>query len=81
MLETKAYDEIIDFIASGPTSREVVEFEPSEEARGRLQELIDRKKNDELSEGERAELEHFFQLEHLMRLAKARAREILAANG
>ena len=81
MLETKAYEEIIDFIASGPTSREVVEFEPSEEAQERFQDLADRKKNDELTEGDRAELEHFLQLEHLMRLAKVRAREILAANG
>jgi hypothetical protein len=81
MLKTKAYEEIVDFIASGPTSREVVEFEPSDEAQERFHELVDRKKNGELTEEDRAELEHFLQLEHLMRLAKARAREILAANG
>ena len=80
MLEPKAYEEIVDFIASGPSSRAVVEFEPSDEAQERLRELMDRKKHDELN-AERSELEHFLQLEHLMRLAKARARERLAANG
>ena len=81
MLETKAYEEIVDFIASGPSSREVVEFEPSEEAQERLRELMDRKKDGELTAEERSELDHFLQLEHLMRLAKARARERLASNG
>ena len=79
MLETKAYEEIVDFIASGPSSRAVVEFEPSDEAQERLHELMDRKKNDVLTAEEQSELDHFLQLEHLMRLAKARARERLAS--
>jgi hypothetical protein len=81
MLETKAYEEIVDFIASGPSSRAVAEFEPSDEAQERLHELMDRKRNDVLTAEEQSELDHFLQLEHLMRLAKARARERLASNG
>ena len=66
MLETKAYEEIVDFIASGPSSRAVVEFEPSDEAQERLHELMDRKRNDVLTAEEQSELDHFLQLEHLM---------------
>ena len=81
MLETRVYEELIDFIASGPTPRAVVEFAPSDEAQARLEELIARKQGGELTAEERAELDHFLELEHVMRLAKARARERLAAGG
>ncbi len=81
MLETRVYEEIIDFIASGPTPRAVVEFAPSDEAQARLEELIARKTGGQLTAEEQSELDHFLELEHLMRLAKARARERLAAGG
>jgi hypothetical protein len=81
MLETKAYEEIIDFFASGPSPLAVVEFEPTDEAQERLRELMARGEDVALSDEERAELRHFLELEHLMRLAKARARERLAAGG
>ena len=81
MLETKVYEEIVDFIASGPTPRAVVEFAPSDEAQARLEELMARQKGGELTVDERSELAHFLELEHLMRLAKARARERLAGGG
>jgi phage-related minor tail protein len=71
---TRAYEEIIDFIAAGTTPREVVAFRPSEEAKARVADLIQREKTTGLSPEETAELNHYLQLEHLMRLAKARAR-------
>lgn len=75
---TRAYEEIIEFIAAGTTSAGVAAFEPSPEARERVQELLARERDGELSVDEAAELDHFMQLEHLMRLAKARARMHLA---
>lgn len=36
--------------------------------------LIEREERGELTAAERVELDHFLQLEHVMRLAKARAR-------
>jgi len=36
-----------------------------------------REKEGELSPAEKSELDHYMQLEHLMRLAKARARDFL----
>jgi DNA replicative helicase MCM subunit Mcm2 (Cdc46/Mcm family) len=52
----------------------VAEFRASEGARGRVADLIHREKTGGLSTEETAELESAMQLEHIMRLAKARAR-------
>ena len=73
-----AYFEIIDFIAAGTTPEGVVHFRPSSESQQRLAELIEREKGNGLSAEERAELDHFMELEHILRMAKAKARRILA---
>ena len=73
----KAYEEVAEFIARrGP--REVAEFKPSAEARQRVGELLAREKATGLTPEERRELDHFEDLELLMNLAKARARQLLA---
>jgi hypothetical protein len=72
------YQEIVEFIAAGTTPSSVAAYRPSEAAKMRVEELIGREKSDGLSTEETAELEHYMQLEHLMRLAKARARRILS---
>ena len=69
----RAYEEIIDFIAEGTTPGQVVAFRPSEITKVRVEDLIYREKTTELSSEETSELNHYLQLEHLMRLAKARA--------
>lgn len=71
------YEEIIAFIAAGPSTKAVAAFQPSVRVRRRVADLVRREKEDLLSAGERAELEHCLMLEHLMRLAKARARHRL----
>jgi len=73
-----AYLEIIDFIAAGTTPDAVAHFRPSPEAQQRVAELIEGEKADRLSPEEKAELDHFMELEHIMRMAKARARQILS---
>ncbi len=73
-----AYFEIIDFIAAGTTPEAVADFRPSREAQQRVADLIEREKEGRLSPEEKAELEHFLELEHILRMAKARARQILA---
>jgi hypothetical protein len=72
---TRVYEEIIDFIAAGPTTDDVASWKPSEEAKARVWELIAREKNGGLTSEETAELNRYMELEHLMRLAKARARK------
>ena len=72
-----AYEEIVDFIASGPTPKNVVDFKPSEAAKARVADLIHRQKTVGITADEKDELEQFLQIEHLMRLAKAKARQRL----
>ena len=75
---TRAYEELVDFIAAGASPRDVVAYQPSEAARARVADLIEQEKTTGLSPEEIVELEHYLQLEHVMRLAKARARTHLA---
>lgn len=49
-------------------------FRPSEQTQTRISYLLDLAKGDSLNQAERVELEDFLQLEHLMIMAKARAR-------
>jgi hypothetical protein len=71
------YEEIVEFIAS-LNPREVVAFRPSENARQSVWDVIERQKSASLPSDEKAELDHYIEIEHLMRLAKARARQFLA---
>lgn len=70
---TKVYDEIIDFIAAGTTPKTVIDFQVSEAAKERLADLIYRSKTEGLTPEEKSELDKYLVLEHIMRLAKARA--------
>jgi hypothetical protein len=78
MSASPAYFEIVEFIAAGTTPESVVGFQPSPTANMRLAELIEREKDGALSPEENAELNHFMELEHILRMAKARARQILS---
>lgn len=73
----KAYEEVADFIARHAPD-EVVGFQPSAEARERAVELVHREETAGLTPEERRELDHYENLELLMNLAKARARQLLA---
>lgn len=77
MALTKAYEEIVDFIVAGTSPDNVVAFRPSEGAKRRVAELIEREKTTGVMSDETSELEHYLQLKHLVRLAKARARQHL----
>jgi hypothetical protein len=78
MAISKAYEEVIDFIAEGTTPDSIIAFQPSEAAKQRVADLIRREKTAGLTSDETSELNHYIELEHLMRLAKARARKNIA---
>lgn len=67
-----ASEDIIAMLASAP---KVLEFIPSDEAKARVWDLVAREKAGLLTEDERSELDHYAQLEHIMRLVKAKARQ------
>ena len=73
MAVLKAYEEIVDFIAAGTSPQNVIAFRPSKAARQRVWDLVARQKSGDLSADETSELDHYLQLEHIMRMVKARA--------
>lgn len=75
MSTTKSYDEIVDFFAAGTTPEAVVAFRPSDEATQRVVELVAKSKDGTISTEEQSELDDYLQLEHILILAKARARQ------
>ncbi len=77
MSTSPAYQEIIDFITAGMTPQNLIDFCRAEAAKERISDLIHREKTTGLTAEEMAELNHCLQLEHLMRLAKSRARYYL----
>ena len=77
-LASPAYLEIVDFIAAGTTPEQVAHYRPSIQAQQRVECLIEREREQGLSPEEKAELDHFMELEHILRMAKARARQILS---
>ena len=73
-----AYIEIIEFIAAGTTPETVVRFEPSRDAQDRVALLLEQEREGVLTANDKAELDHFMDLEHILRMAKAKARQILS---
>jgi hypothetical protein len=78
MVATRPYDEIISFLASGASPAAIVAFKPSSQLQSRVSDLLFREKNERLTAEEKSELDHYLVLEHIMRLAKIRARRLLA---
>ncbi|MCP4353324.1 MAG: hypothetical protein GY795_48355 [Desulfobacterales bacterium] len=75
MNTVRAYEEVIEFIASGTNPTSVVAFRPSDSVKERVAYLLHREKTSVLSDEEKSELDRYTQLEHLMRLARAKARK------
>ena len=75
---TRVYEEIVDFLAGGITPDSLIAYQPSDSAKKRLEELIRREKSDEITPQEASELNHYMELEHILTLAKARARARLS---
>jgi hypothetical protein len=68
------YQEIIDLLTSNPTTDQLLAFKISDSAQDRLEELLRKNREEELTVEERAELNTYLRLsEHLTKL-KARAR-------
>ncbi|WP_424100572.1 hypothetical protein [Moorena producens] len=73
----KIYDEFIDFVAQGTSPESVTKFQFSEATKEQIYDLVERAKLGDLSQSEKNELEQFLVVEHLIRLAKARAHQYL----
>ncbi len=76
MTATRAFDEVIDFLA-GHDPQRVIDFHPSEKTQDRVELLLHKKREDTLTDSDKSELEYFLMLEHIMRMAKAKAMKSL----
>lgn len=74
-----AFNEMLDFLASGPTPAQIVAFKVSPAAQERLEALLDKQREEGLTGVEAAELEASAHVNHLLLLLKARARLVLGS--
>lgn len=72
---SRTMDEIavMDVLASRPTTEEILALKPSSDLQTRVTDLLARSKESPLSQAEETELDRHLMLEHLVRLAKAKA--------
>jgi hypothetical protein len=78
MVTYSIFDELANLMVSVPKPEQIISFQPSAELQSRLEDLLDKKREEGLTEAEHYELEQFILVEHLMRLVKFRARQRLA---
>ena len=72
------YQELADFLSASPSPSETVAFKISPAAQDRLEDLLYRNREEELSSAERAELETYLQMSQVVTRLKARAHRLLA---
>jgi hypothetical protein len=73
----KSYDEIIDLLARGASSAEILAFQLSEDTQERVRSLLERNSADELTAEEASELDLLGEVGQVMQLVKIRAQEYL----
>jgi hypothetical protein len=79
-VKSAPHDEILEFLTSTPTPEQIIAFRPSQDTQQRVSDLLDRSHNGALTAEEQIELDEFEQVEHLMRMLKARAKSRLSAH-
>jgi hypothetical protein len=68
------FDEITDFLASAPDTDAILAFTPSDVLVDRLDELLEQNKTSNLSQDERAELDEFLRMNHLLKMVRLKAK-------
>ncbi len=71
--EFAGLNEVLEALASLPTPEEVLALRPSPALQERIEELVEKSRNGSLSPEEQRAWEQYRYVEHLVRLAKARA--------
>lgn len=69
------FREMIDFLASSPTPNQVIAHKASALAQERLEELLNKNREEGLTEPEAEEMDAYLLVNHIMILLKARARQ------
>lgn len=67
------YEQVLDFLAQGPSAQELVNFRPSPAAQFRFSELLEQNRARALSLQEEEELDHYVLMERMISLLKVKA--------
>lgn len=67
------YIEVLDFLVTRPTSKQILTFKVSEQSQARLQTLLQKNRDGSINTSEISELNFYEQLDELMTLLKVRA--------
>jgi hypothetical protein len=73
------FDAILDFLASTPTPRQIIAFQPPDHLQQRLSELLAANRAGELTDSEQTELDEFLRMDRFMSRLKLKARQKLAS--
>jgi hypothetical protein len=71
----RAYDEVVAFFAGAPSREQIAGFKLSDEAKARARELLRKNSEGTLTPDESDELDACVQLDRMVMLIRARARE------
>jgi len=72
-LSARAYEEILEFLASDPTENEIVDFRLSRLVQDKVHEIQGRHNQGQATSFEQTELQRLLRVEHLMRAIKTKA--------
>lgn len=73
----KSLAEVLEMLAGLPTAEEVMALRPSEKLQNEISELLEKNRREGLNEAEEQTWESYEFIEHLVRIAKAKARKQL----
>ena len=71
------YDEVYRFLVKSPSPEDILAFQPSEATSRRIRHLLSENKRRKLTLEEAAELDEFDRIEHMMRMFKIYATEVV----
>lgn len=77
-LGSTTYSEVLGFLASGPTLKQIAEFKVSQALQDRVEELLDKNREEGLTEQERTEMDTYLRVSHIMTMLKIHARAALS---
>lgn len=72
------FSEVLDFLASTPTPKEIIAFHASESLQGRIRYLLEQNRKSSLTLDEKSELDNYIELDYFITMLKITAKKKLA---
>lgn len=67
------YEQVLEFLAQGPSARQIIVFRPEPEAQERFSYLLDINRESVLTVEEEEELDYYIRIKQMMSLLKTKA--------